>query len=99
MNRGTYNYQPVYTTPTTAKDDLVAYNLIHDTKDVMHDGGSIYNLSSTPGTVVEDNYTHTVALYLDEGSRPTTPTTTRSPGTGTTAARPRWPRARHTTTW
>jgi hypothetical protein len=73
VNRGTYNYQPVYTTPTTAKDDLVAGNLIHDTKNVMHDGGSIYNLSASPGTVIEDNYmydnNHTVALYLDEGSR------------------------------
>jgi len=39
----------------------------------MHDGGSIYNLSASPGTVIEDNYmydnNHTVALYLDEGSR------------------------------
>ena len=39
----------------------------------MHDGGSIYNLSANPGTVIEDNYMYnnnsTVALYLDEGSR------------------------------
>jgi hypothetical protein len=73
VNRGTYDYQPIYTTPTTEKDNLVAYNLIFDTKNVMHDGGSIYNLSANPGTVVEDNYmynnNHTVALYLDEGSR------------------------------
>jgi hypothetical protein len=72
-NRGTYDYQPVYTTPTTEKDDLVAYNLIFDTKNAMHDGGSIYNLSANPGTVIKDNYmydnNHTVALYLDEGSR------------------------------
>ena len=72
-NRGTYNYQPVYTTPTTEKDDLVAYNLIYNTKNAMHDGGSIYNLSANPGTVIEDNYMYdnnqTVALYLDEGSR------------------------------
>jgi hypothetical protein len=72
-NRGTYNYQPIYTTPTTLKNNLVAYNLIFDTKNAMHDGGSIYNLSANPGTVIEDNYmynnNHTVALYLDEGSR------------------------------
>ena len=72
-NRGTYNYQPIYTTPTTQKDNLVAYNLIFDTKNAMHDGGSIYNLSASPGTVIKDNYmynnNHTVALYLDEGSR------------------------------
>ena len=72
-NRGTYNYQPIYTTPTTLKDNLVAGNLIFDTKNAMHDGGSIYNLSANPGTVIKDNYmynnNHTVALYLDEGSR------------------------------
>jgi hypothetical protein len=73
QNRGTYNYQPVYTTPTTLKDNTVSGNLIFDTKNAMHDGGSIYNLSANPGTVIEDNYmydnNHTVALYLDEGSR------------------------------
>ena len=73
VNRGTYNYQPIYTTPTTLKNTLVAYNLIYDTKNVMHDGGSIYNLSANPGALIEDNYMYnndgTVALYLDEGSR------------------------------
>jgi hypothetical protein len=73
QNRGTYNYQPVYTTPTTLKDNTVSGNLVFDTKNAMHDGGSIYNLSANPGTVIEDNYmynnNHTVALYLDEGSR------------------------------
>jgi Ricin-type beta-trefoil lectin domain-like len=72
-NRGTYNYQPIYTTPTTLKNNMVSYNLIFDTKNVMHDGGSIYNLSANPGSVIEDNYMYnnnsTVALYLDEGSR------------------------------
>lgn len=72
-NRGTYNYQPIYTTPTTLKDNTVSGNLIFNTKNAMHDGGSIYNLSANPGTVIEDNYmynnNHTVALYLDEGSR------------------------------
>jgi hypothetical protein len=73
VNRGTYNYQPIYTTPTTLKNNTVSYNLIFDTKNVMHDGGSIYNLSANPGSVIEDNYMYnnngTVALYLDEGSR------------------------------
>ena len=73
VNRGTYNYQPIYTTATTLKNNTVSWNLIFDTKNVMHDGGSIYNLSANPGTVIEDNYMYnnnsTVALYLDEGSR------------------------------
>ncbi|MEU1800967.1 right-handed parallel beta-helix repeat-containing protein [Streptomyces sp. NPDC019937] len=37
------------------------------------DGGSIYSLSASPGSVISDNYmygnNHTTALYLDEGSR------------------------------
>ncbi len=72
-NRGTYNYQPVYSTPTTLKNTTVSDNLIFNTKNAMHDGGSIYNLSANPGSVFEDNYMYnnnsTVALYLDEGSR------------------------------
>ena len=73
VNRGTYNYQPVYTTPTTLKNNTVSGNLIFNTKNVMHDGGSIYNLSANPGGVISNNYMYnnnrTVALYLDEGSR------------------------------
>ncbi|MFF7159387.1 ricin-type beta-trefoil lectin domain protein [Streptomyces sp. NPDC008139] len=72
-NRGLYNYQPVYTTPTTLKDTVVSNNLIHGTKKVFHDGGSLYNLSANPGSVFSGNYIydnqHTVGLYLDEGSR------------------------------
>jgi len=72
-NRGLYNYQPVYTTPTTLKDTVVSHNLIHGTKKVFHDGGSLYNLSADPGAVFDGNYIydnqHTVGLYLDEGSR------------------------------
>ncbi|ACU73790.1 Ricin B lectin [Catenulispora acidiphila DSM 44928] len=73
VNRGTYNYQPIYTTPTTLKNTVVSYNKVHGTKKVFHDGGSIYNLSANPGGVIDDNYVYdnqnTVGLYLDEGSR------------------------------
>ncbi len=73
VNRGLYNYQPIYTTPTTFKDNVVAYNRVHATKKVFHDGGSIYNLSASPGTVIDNNYIYdnnqTIGLYLDEGSR------------------------------
>ncbi|WP_327287613.1 ricin-type beta-trefoil lectin domain protein [Streptomyces sp. NBC_01198] len=72
-NRGLYNYQPVYTTATTLKNTVVSYNLVHGTKKVFHDGGSIYNLSANPGGSIDHNYIydnqHTVGLYLDEGSR------------------------------
>ncbi|MEU8876709.1 RICIN domain-containing protein [Streptomyces javensis] len=72
-NRGTYAYQPVYSTPTTLKNNTVSHNLVFDTKKAMSDGGSIYSLSASPGAVISDNYmygnNHTTALYLDEGSR------------------------------
>ena len=73
VNRGTYNYQPIYTTPTTLKNSVVSYNKVHGTKKLFHDGGSIYTLSADPGATIDDNYIydnqHTVGLYLDEGSR------------------------------
>jgi hypothetical protein len=73
VNRGTYNYQPVYTTATTLKNTVVSYNKVHGTKKVFHDGGSIYTLSANPGATITGNYVydnqHTVGLYLDEGSR------------------------------
>jgi len=72
-NRGTYNYQPIYTTPTTLKNTVVDGNRIHGTKKLFHDGGSLYNLSANPGATFAGNYIydnqHTVGLYLDEGSR------------------------------
>ena len=73
VNRGTYNYQPIYQTPTTLKNTIVTYNKIHGTKTVFHDGGSLYSLSANPGSVFDNNYIydnqHTIGLYLDEGSR------------------------------
>ncbi len=64
---------PVYRTPTTYHDAVVANNRIHDAKQLFHDGGAIYNLSASPGTLITENYIHDnhgrIALYLDEGSR------------------------------
>ncbi|MCG5461976.1 ricin-type beta-trefoil lectin domain protein [Micromonospora sp. NPDC053740] len=71
-NRGYYNYSTRYTTPTTLRDNYVANNLVHNTKARFHDGGSVYNLSASPGTVLEENYLYNVSgvgLYLDEGTR------------------------------
>ncbi|RSM91529.1 hypothetical protein DMH04_00545 [Kibdelosporangium aridum] len=72
-NRGLYNYQPVYTTPTTLRDTIVRYNVVHGTKKSLHDGGSLYNLSANPGGSIDHNLVYdnrsTVGLYLDEGSR------------------------------
>jgi len=63
----------VYRTPTTHHDVVVAGNRIHDAKKLFHDGGAIYNLSASPGTLITENYIFNnhgkIALYLDEGSR------------------------------
>jgi hypothetical protein len=73
QNRGTYNYQPVYTTPTTARNNLVLGNYIHDTMTTMSDGGGLYWLSASPGSVVRQNYFKNMLrgfdMYFDEGSR------------------------------
>jgi len=65
--------RPAYQTPTTYHDTVVANNRIHDVKKLFHDGGAIYNLSASPGTMITENYVfdnhQRIALYLDEGSR------------------------------
>ncbi|UNM16621.1 right-handed parallel beta-helix repeat-containing protein [Streptomyces formicae] len=70
---GLYEYQPIYTTPTTFRDNVVSHNLIHDTKQVMNDGGSVYTLSASPGTVIERNYIYdnkaTLGVLIDQGTR------------------------------
>ncbi len=72
-NRGLYNYQPRYTTPTTASNNQVTYNYVHDVMQQMNDGGCIYGLSANPNAVISNNYcAHThgyYGLYFDEGSR------------------------------
>ena len=75
VNMHGYDYPQnlVYDTPTTHRDVVVANNRIHDAKRLFHDGGAIYNLSASPGTLITENYVfdnhHRIALYLDEGSR------------------------------
>ena len=73
--RGYYDHPAnlTYDTPTLHRNVVVAYNRIHGIKKVFHDGGAIYNLSASPGTVIAENYIYDIpdriALYLDEGSR------------------------------
>ena len=72
-NRGLYNYQPRYTTPTTATNNRITDNYIHDIMQQMNDGGCVYTLSADPSAVISGNYClHThgyFGLYFDEGSR------------------------------
>jgi hypothetical protein len=75
VRRGYYNWHPLYTTPTTLRDNTVSGNLVRNTKARFADGGNLYNLSASPGTVVSENYLTRVSgvgLYLDEGTRYTT---------------------------
>lgn len=72
VDRGYYKWNTQYTTPTTLKDNRVEGNLVHNTKARFADGGSVYNLSASPGSVVARNYLFNISgvgLYLDEGSR------------------------------
>jgi hypothetical protein len=63
----------IYETPTTHRDVVVASNRVHGAKRYFHDGGAIYNLSASPGTLITENYifdnSKMIGLYLDEGSR------------------------------
>ena len=72
-NRGLYNYQPRYSTATTASNYQVTGNYIHDIMQSMNDGGCIYTLSANPNGLIRDNYCLRLhgyfGLYFDEGSR------------------------------
>jgi hypothetical protein len=75
VNQHGYDFKDnlVYDTPTTHHDVVVANNKIHGAKKLFHDGGAIYNLSASLGTLITENYVfdnnQRIALYLDEGSR------------------------------
>ncbi|HEY6478348.1 MAG TPA: right-handed parallel beta-helix repeat-containing protein [Polyangia bacterium] len=51
-----YQYQPLYANPTTAKNNMVSANYVHQGMLQMNDGGCHYNLGFQPGTVVTQNY-------------------------------------------
>ncbi|WP_285622322.1 RICIN domain-containing protein [Actinoallomurus iriomotensis] len=72
-NRGLYNYQPRYSTATTASNDQITGNYVHDVMQQMNDGGCVYTLSANPGGVISGNYCLRTngyfGLYFDEGSR------------------------------
>jgi hypothetical protein len=72
-NRGLYNYQPRYTTPTTASNNRLINNYVHDVMQQMHDGGCIYTLSWNPGASISGNHCQRTngyfGVYFDEGSK------------------------------
>jgi len=72
-NRGLYNYQPRYTTATTASNNKIVGNYIHDVMQQMTDGACIYTLSWNPGATISGNYCLRTngffGVYFDEGSK------------------------------
>nr|WSZ20572.1 right-handed parallel beta-helix repeat-containing protein [Streptomyces canus] len=72
LNRGLYNYQPIYNTPTTATGNSVVANYVHNFMQQMNDGGCFYTLSANPSSVIDQNYCTAggnFGMYFDEGSR------------------------------
>ncbi|MFB7897469.1 right-handed parallel beta-helix repeat-containing protein [Streptomyces xiamenensis] len=72
LNRGLYDFQPVYDTPTTLSEVRVAGNHISDVIHTLFDAGCVYTLSAMPGSSIEGNFCENsgqLGLYFDEGSR------------------------------
>jgi hypothetical protein len=70
-NRGLYNYQPKYTTPTISQNNLIDGNLLHRYGLSHTDLGALYTLSKSPSTVISSNYAFDstgFGVYTDEGS-------------------------------
>ncbi|MEO3859475.1 RICIN domain-containing protein [Acrocarpospora sp. B8E8] len=93
-NRGLYNYQPRYTTPTTASGNRLVGNYVHDVMQQMNDGGCIYTLSWNPNAVISGNYCLRTngyfGVYFDEGSKYYTVTGNVFSNTGTWATANYW---------
>ncbi|MFI6457140.1 ricin-type beta-trefoil lectin domain protein [Streptosporangium amethystogenes] len=92
--RGLYNYQPRYTTPTTASNNRLTGNYVHDVMQQMNDGGCIYTLSANPNATISDNHCLRTngyfGIYFDEGSRYYTATNNVFSSTGTWATANYW---------
>ncbi|TDD72669.1 right-handed parallel beta-helix repeat-containing protein [Jiangella aurantiaca] len=72
INRGLYDFQPIYETPTTLKDVRIVGNYVRNVIQTMFDAGCIYTLSAMPGSTIDENLcenSRQLGLYFDEGSR------------------------------
>ncbi|THV36410.1 RICIN domain-containing protein [Glycomyces buryatensis] len=72
VDRGLYDFQPIYSTPTTHTDVHVVGNHLVDTVNTLWDAGCIYALSAHPNSSIEGNFcdgTGQLGMYFDEGSR------------------------------
>lgn len=71
IDRGTYQYQPLFLTPTTSENNLIKGNLINDYGWSHTDLGSLYTLSKSPSTQLIENCAYDslwYGIYTDEGS-------------------------------
>ncbi|MBH0129953.1 hypothetical protein [Salinibacterium sp. NK8237] len=71
-SRGLYDHQPLFSTPTTAKNNTISANYVARFGQRHTDLGAFYNLSANFGTVYDGNYIveeRNRAFYPDEGSR------------------------------
>ncbi|WP_433500822.1 RICIN domain-containing protein [Sphaerimonospora sp. CA-214678] len=93
-DRGLYNYQPRYTTATTASGNRLVGNYVHDVMQQMTDGGCIYTLSANPNALISDNYCLRTngwfGIYFDEGSKYYTARNNVLANTGTWATANYW---------
>ncbi|MEE6310387.1 RICIN domain-containing protein [Plantactinospora veratri] len=93
-DRGLYNYQPRYSTPTTASNNRLVGNYVHDVMQQMNDGGCVYTLSANQGGLISDNYCLRTngyfGIYFDEGSRYWTARNNVLANTGTWATANYW---------
>ncbi|WP_248963858.1 NEW3 domain-containing protein [Sphaerisporangium perillae] len=72
LNRGLYDFQPIYDTPTTLSDVHIVGNHVRNVVQTMFDAGCIYTLSAIPRSTIDENYCENsgqLGLYFDEGSR------------------------------
>ncbi|MGP3915513.1 NEW3 domain-containing protein [Nonomuraea sp. 10N515B] len=72
INRGLYDFQPIYDTPTTSSDVRIVGNHVRNVIQTMNDAGCIYTLSAMPRSTIDENYCENsgqLGLYFDEGSR------------------------------
>lgn len=86
QNRGLYNFQPKYDTPTTSQNNLITGNFIRSYGHSHTDLGGIYTLSKSPSTLITENYVDdsgAYGLYTDEGSNSYTFTNNLLFNTGT----------------
>jgi hypothetical protein len=92
--RGLYNFQPRYSTPTTASGNRLVGNYVHDVMQQMNDGACIYTLGWNPNAVISQNHCLRTngyfGLYFDEGSKYYTATNNVFSATGTWATANYW---------